>query len=382
MAVRKNLSTLVCVGFSLIALYLFYENRFRDKLLKNIFQKMEKLDKLLSENNTIDKKLRKTENMNLQTKLTQLMDKLREEMLDTFNTGKHKGLPATTQHNNNFSTGKPLNELGVLYKNYESFYVENIHNGVPESILKEIVQANLTLAQIKTHFHKHWFSAPSTLPYNMQGKPKERIYFSQDSQDKLVDDYFKQKTNGIFLEVGAGDGIVFSNTLFFERERNWTGLLIEPTRYLFETILKVHRKAYAVNVCLSVDQKISIVRFFGADLLGGIEKVMRGPMLDRAKGESPNINATDALCIPVYSLLRAVNMHHINFFSLDVEGAELKILETIPFDKIEIDLFSIEYAVPGGGTTEKLNAINKFFEGLGKYKQIHRTSQDVLFALK
>lgn len=149
-----------------------------------------------------------------------------------------------------------------------------------------------------------------------------------------------------------------------------------------ETILKVHRKAYAVNVCLSVDQKISIVKFFGADLLGGIEKVMEGPMLDRAKRSSPNINVTDALCIPVYILLRAVNMHHINFFSLDVEGAELEILKTIPFDKVKIDLFLIEYAFPGDGTTEKLNAINKFFEGLGKYKQIPRTSQDVLFALK
>lgn len=149
-----------------------------------------------------------------------------------------------------------------------------------------------------------------------------------------------------------------------------------------ETILKVHRKAYAVNVCLSVDQKISIVKFFGADLLGGIEKVMEGPMLDRAKRSSPNINVTDALCIPVYILLRAVNMHHINFFSLDVERAELEILKTIPYDKVKIDLFLIEYAFPGDDTTEKLNAINKFFEGLGKYKQIPRTSQDVLFALK
>ena len=55
--------------------------------------------------------------MNLQTKITQLMDRLREEMLDTF---KRKGLPTTTQHHN-FSTGKQLNELRVLYKNFQSF---------------------------------------------------------------------------------------------------------------------------------------------------------------------------------------------------------------------------------------------------------------------
>ena len=57
----------------------------------------------------------------------------------------------------------------------------------------------------------------------MQGKPKDRIYFSQDSQDKFGDDYFKRKTNGIFPEVGAGDGIIFSNTCFL-REKE-TGLV-------------------------------------------------------------------------------------------------------------------------------------------------------------
>ena len=184
------------------------------------------------------------------------------------------------------------------------------------------------------------------------------------------------------MEVGAGDGIVFSNSLFFERERNWTGLLIEPTRYLFERLLKVHRKAYAVNACLSVEKHISLVKFYGADLLGGIEKVMEGPMLNRAKAAAPHVKATDTLCIPVYSLLEAINMLHINFFSLDVEGAELEILKTIPFAKVKIDLFLIEYAIPGGGTREKLNALNKFFENLGTYKQVHVTGQDVVFALK
>ena len=159
----------------------------------------------------------------------------------------------------------------------------------------------------------------------MQGKPARNPYFSESNQNKFVDKYFKQKTNGIFLEVGAGDGIAFSNSLFFERERNWTGLLIEPTGYLFKRLLKVHRKAYAVNACFSAEKKISIVKFYGADLLGGIEKVLEGPMLNRAKAAVPHVEATDTLCIPVYSILETINMHHINFFSLDVEGAELEI---------------------------------------------------------
>ena len=230
------------------------------------------------------------------------------------------------------------------------FHDKNLKRGVPESLLKEIEKSNLAIEQLETHCHKDWFSQPSTLPYDMQGKPTRNPYFSQSNQDRFVDQYFKQKTNGIFLEVGAGDGILFSNSLFFERERNWTGLLIEPTGYLFKRVLKEHRKAYAVNGCLSVEKKISIVKFYGADLLGGIEKVLEGPMLNRAKAAAPRVEATGTLCIPVYSILEAINMLHINFFSLDFEGAELEIMKTIPFDKVKIDLFLIEYAIPGGGS--------------------------------
>ena len=41
---------------------------------------------------------------------------------------------------------------------------------------------------------------------------------------------FKSKlTDGFFIEAGADDLVTDSNTLFFEMERGWTGILIEPT---------------------------------------------------------------------------------------------------------------------------------------------------------
>ena len=67
---------------------------------------------------------------------------------------------------------------------------------------------------------------------------------------------------------------------------------------------------------------------------------------------------------------------------MNVEGAELKILKTIPFDKVKTDLFLIEYAISGGGTQKKLNAFNKLFQHLGTYKQMKVSGQDVMFALK
>ncbi len=41
-------------------------------------------------------------------------------------------------------------------------------------------------------------------------------------------------------------------------------------------------------------------------------------------------------CFPVYSILMAIGNPVVDYFSLDIEGAELPVLRTIPFDKVDI----------------------------------------------
>ena len=41
-------------------------------------------------------------------------------------------------------------------------------------------------------------------------------YYSQYGQDKFLTEFlFKNKKNGIFVDIGANDGISFSNSYFF-----------------------------------------------------------------------------------------------------------------------------------------------------------------------
>ena len=55
-------------------------------------------------------------------------------------------------------------------------------------------------------------------------------------------------------------------------------------------------------------------------------------------------------CFPLYSILLALNQLTVDFFSLDVEGDELKVLRTIPFDKVIIKMMTVEYAHEHGGS--------------------------------
>ena len=79
------------------------------------------------------------------------------------------------------------------------------------------------------------------------------------------------------------------------------------------------------------------------------------------KGQGLHPDTVEIECFPFYSFMLALNRTTIDFFSLDVEGDEIKILKTIPFDKINIKMLTVEYLHSPGG--EK--ALQTFMENKG-----------------
>ena len=63
-------------------------------------------------------------------------------------------------------------------------------------------------------------------------------YYSQYGQDRwIAETVLPGKQAGVFVDVGAHDGVRFSNTLFLERQLNWTGLAIEPLVDVYERLV-------------------------------------------------------------------------------------------------------------------------------------------------
>ena len=189
-------------------------------------------------------------------------------------------------------------------------------------------------------------------------------YYAQVEQDKIVDELLKAKTHGFFFEAGAYDGQALSNTLFFERYRHWTGLLIEANPKLFQVLKSRNRDAYLSNTCISTVSYATKLNFTFADYLGGIE----------ATNDKSMISGSDLVqCFPIDSYFQALNIREINYFSLDVEGAEYEILKQIDFHRIKIDLMTIEYAVKYPGNPESradLDRIRKLILGTGLYREV------------
>ena len=57
-------------------------------------------------------------------------------------------------------------------------------------------------------------------------------YFSLNSLDKKIEKYLNYN-KGFYVEIGANNGFDQSNTLYFEINRNWKGILIEPLSHKY-----------------------------------------------------------------------------------------------------------------------------------------------------
>ena len=97
------------------------------------------------------------------------------------------------------------------------------------------------------------------------------MYHSQFKQDQFINEnFFKNKINGFFVDIGAHDGKTFSNSLFFEG-LGWNGVCVEPNPKIFKS-LKNNRKCKCFEVAIS--DKIGKSSFFqitsDIDMLSGL----------------------------------------------------------------------------------------------------------------
>lgn len=69
-------------------------------------------------------------------------------------------------------------------------------------------------------------------------------------QDVFIHELLGHKKAGVFVDIGANDGVTISNTCYLEKEHGWTGLAIEPIPAVFEK-LKRNRSCITVHGCVT-----------------------------------------------------------------------------------------------------------------------------------
>ena len=165
---------------------------------------------------------------------------------------------------------------------------------------------------------------------------------SQLGQDYIAIDLLGGLRGGFFLNSGAADGVTGSNTQLLEEKFGWTGICVEPNSAFF-TALVSNRRCQCVNCCL-YDFNGS-VEFVEANFLGGIREQFADQHLQQLKklygGELETVLRPART---IRSVLKDCNAPRvIDYWSLDTEGSELRILESFPFDEYSFRVLTVEH---------------------------------------
>ncbi len=177
-------------------------------------------------------------------------------------------------------------------------------------------------------------------------------YQGKDGLDKKMEKFINYD-GGTFVELGANDGFVQSNTYYFEKSRKWTGLLIEPAinKYLECVANRSARNSIVCAACVSFNYKDQFVPVAYSDYMSapiGLNSDIDDPVAHARKGEkylkeNEKVFVFGARAVTLNQLLQDAKMPKvIDFLSLDVEGAEMEVLMGIDHKEYRFKYLLIE----------------------------------------
>jgi len=198
------------------------------------------------------------------------------------------------------------------------------------------------------------------------------MYHSEFGQDKwLNENVFHGRRNGVFFEAGALDGVMDSNTLFYETELGWTGLLVEPMPDAAAKCRKARRvpveQAALSDGAGEKDFELCAGGLFGwSGITESLEQEHRKRMVENVKTRS----LIKVACETLQTILARNGIKSLDYCVLDIEGAEWPVLMAYDWS-VPVEVFEIEDNFGN-------YPIDRFMEGHG-YKKLIRLGVSNLY---
>lgn len=195
---------------------------------------------------------------------------------------------------------------------------------------------------------KTYYELQEYLKQNINEPSKLDTFGSQKGQiDFLINNVYNYEKNGLpygkyFIDLAAGDGIKFSNTYYLEKYLDWGGLLIEPNPN-FKKSLNENRTSKKVFDCIGPNNKDTVSFRVDNGMLAGI---VGDDFDNNNKNRKEELKSAEIIKLKTVRLedllLENNSPNHIDYLSLDVEGAEEFVLDTFNFNKYSFGFITIE----------------------------------------
>jgi FkbM family methyltransferase len=264
-------------------------------------------------------------------------------------------MPGTTSGNE-----KIYHEVYNLIKEYQknqsavAISVE-LHNKFSKikTIIKKIIKWILPYGIVQ--FMRAAISQPYTQLHNLT--------YSQNGEDVIISSLFTNygKTQIKYLDIGTNDPILFSNTYkFYVGGSN--GVCVEANATLIPAIKKIRHNDMVINAGVSANGDRVADFYMFKDDVSGLNT------LDKKTAESIERQGFHKIkriekvpLVTINDLIKDNFTNYPDFLSIDIEGSDLAVLETLDFNAYPIPVICVETCIYNTGHIfQKNNAIIEF----------------------
>lgn len=133
--------------------------------------------------------------------------------------------------------------------------------------------------------------------------------------------------DGIFLELGACDGVLYSNTKMLEDHYGFSGILIEPVEKFYQDLVRNRSKSKCFNCAVS-DSNSATVEYVGTNACSGISSTIN-------KGAMQYVDSQVLRQVPnrkLSEIIADTPFAYIDIMIVDVEGGEMRVLKSMDWD--------------------------------------------------
>ena len=202
------------------------------------------------------------------------------------------------------------------------------------------------------------------------------IHFSQDAEDIILEKWFSAKKNGFYVDVGAHHPVRFSNTYKYYC-KGWSGINIDAMPGIMKLFDKIRPNDTNVETPISNNEEELNFYIFDESALNTFSE-------EEAEKSKPKYKVVNIQKLKTKKLSEILDKHcsnnqKIDFFSIDTEGFDLKVLQSNNWDKYKPTILIIEFI------DKKLlnildSAIHRYIIALG-YLLVAKTNNSAFYEI-
>jgi FkbM family methyltransferase len=184
----------------------------------------------------------------------------------------------------------------------------------------------------------------------------EKQHFSYGKEELIARHFFNDMREGVFLDIGCFRWDEHNVTLYLEKTLGWSGIAIDAQPGLATDWRSNRSRSKFFQIAVS-DTTGDSISFYLAGELSSVNEDHLDQFEKMAGKQFPAPQRITVRTITLDDLLEREGVHHIDFMSMDIEGAELQALAGFDIDRYQPKLIGIE-----AGSVNREKVIDYFDE--------------------